>query len=91
MNYSTRYDDRNLIPGKTRNSRLDWLEQKLHNEIMLCSESIMKLERLAERYWVDGLAAASEQNFAYRFRYIQAYEHIQILLENGYKKLPKVL
>lgn len=91
MDYSTRYDDRELTTKKNLTAQLDWLEQKLHNEIMLCSHDVLKLERLEERYWSDGLAAAAHKDFPYRMRYIEAHEHVTLLIHSHYKELPTVI
>lgn len=91
MDYSTRYDDRHLIQTRTRNQRLDWLEEKIANEIMLSSHSIMKMERLRQRYYSDSIAAAEDNNTGYEMRYLDAIEHLRILIEEAYKQFPKVI
>lgn len=91
MDYSTRYDDRNLIPNRTHSGKLDWIEEKIANEIMLSSESILKMERLLDRYHSDSQAAALDNNVAYQFRYLEAIDHLNILIHAAYKQFPKVI
>lgn len=84
INYSTRYDDRELVKSGTEEEKLDWLAAKISGEIMLSSDNIFKLERLRERYWSDGLEALSDGAMGYYMRYVAGYERIKILSEAFY-------
>jgi hypothetical protein len=90
IHYSTRYDDREFVRGGNNKEKLDWLSTKLEGEISLSSTSIIKLERLRDRYQSDGLAAQAENDIGFYMRYVHAYERINIILENYYRPLHPV-
>jgi hypothetical protein len=84
LNYSTRYDDKDLISGKTERRKLDWLTAKLAEEIEQSSNDINKMERLQQRYLEDGLSAQADHALAYQMRYLRAYETLGILIDAFY-------
>lgn len=83
INLSTRYDDRELIKG-TENQKLDELSDHLEAEVTLSSNDILKMERLQERYYSDGLSAKADKCIGYWMRYVKAYEHLNILISSFY-------
>lgn len=91
MDYSTRYDDRDLLQNRTNKEKLDWLSVKLHNEIMLSCESILKMERLRQQYLSDASLAHEDKNIGYEARYIEACERLDILIHAAYNQLDKVV
>jgi hypothetical protein len=88
INYSTRYDDRELQDG-TLEERLNDLSEHLNEEIEGSYSNIQKLERLGERYYSDGMAAQADDNMGYYMRYVRAYERIRNLVEAAFNVLPK--
>jgi hypothetical protein len=90
LDYSSRYDDFNYNPELSNEEKLDWLGDKLKNEVTLCSHDIVKLERLEERYRSDATAAQEDKNMGCYIRYNTALTRIKVILENLYRSLKPV-
>jgi hypothetical protein len=80
MATSSRYEDLEFL-GDNRIQVLSQLETNLHAEILLVSESPLKLDRLADRYNADGLLAKTSGNMGAYIKYVLAYERC-ILIQN---------
>lgn len=87
---SSRYDDQEYMETQGETG-LFFLENKLHHEIDSCIDRLDKLERLAERYYEDGIAAKNDKNMACYQRYAMAYERVQMLINAHFGKLPNIL
>jgi hypothetical protein len=87
LDYSTRYDDKELIPGTNR-QKLDFLSLKIDSEVMDACDDILKLERLNDRYDSDGLEAKKDGDMAYYMRYLRACERINNIINAWYLTLP---
>jgi hypothetical protein len=81
---STRYEDQELIKCDNEKQKLDHLSYNIEIEIELSSANIMKMERLQERYFYDGMLANVANAVGYYMRYQEAYERLGRLIEARY-------